>query len=585
MAQVPYSGVPSISPSFGGATPNVSVSTPGGAFGEGVAKGLSTLGHNIGDAGGELWKAAVQLQEIQNRSEADRADSKFMESTAELHAKYNSLQGDAAAKALPDHVEALKKARADVREGLSNPAVQRMYDSQTLGTMGRNIFNAAGHAAVQTKVAAIDSVTQRISTTIATAANSDDPAEVASARQKIKGLNGQLHSLKGTTDSIPDSERVINSSLDANVIQRLARTDPYAADQMLKDKKPSLTAEDYDRTEQKVTSQRRAVGAVNIAQDVYRENKSETGKPEVSLETMQEQARAKAKAMAPDDPIFEQHAVQSVNAIYNQNKKAAQDFRWTNNETINTAIQNGVRDIQQLRADPQVAAAIDNLPAKERLAIPAKINAYNAAANKVANDDTFNQLKGLSYNDVEAFLNTDIYSQRLSQTQMNDLAKVQQQIKKQQGSDPRVMRAQEWMRGAFGKELESLGIFRRTERNKDAYDNYTGMTQQALDLYQEEHKKPMSYKEFIDNVAPQLLRSKTIVPGFFNLSTVGLGDYGSHNEVPLVKGTVPEAFGNQLKSDVIAAGGVEPSPEQIYRAWTRTEMMKLFKKKAGSGGE
>lgn len=583
MAQVPYTGVPTAAPSFGGATPSVSVNTPNEAFGGGVAKGIQALGHGIGDAGDQLWKAAVGLQEIQNRSEADRADSKFMESTAQLHANFNSLQGDAAAKALPDHVEALKKARADVRETLTNPAVQRMYDSQTLGTMGRNIFNAAGHAASQTKVAAIDSVTQRIATSIATAANSDDPAEVASTRQKIKGLNVQLHTLKGTPDSIPDSERVINSSLDANVIQRLARTDPYAADKMLKDKKPSLTAEDYDRTEAKVTTQRRAVGAVNIAQDVVKANKDADGDITGSLETLQEQARAKARAMAPDDPILEQHAVSSVNGIYNQIKKANQDARWSNNDTVNTKIQNGVKDVQQLRADPEAAAAMDALPAKDRIGIPAKINAYNASRDKVANNETYNQLKGLSYNDVEAFLNTDIYSQKLSQSQMVDLAKEQQKIKQRQGSDPRVMRAQEWMKGAYGKELEALGIFRRTERNKDAFDTYTGMLQQSLDLYQEQNKKPMPYKEFIDNVAPQLLRSKTIVPGFFNTSTIGLGDWGTHNEIPLVKGSVPEAFTNQLKSDVIAAGGAEPSPEQIYRAWTRTEMMKLFKKKATSG--
>lgn len=583
MAQVPYTGVPSVTPSFSGATPNVSVNAPAEAFGGGIARGLEHLGHGVGELGGDLWRAATQLQEIQNRSEADRADSKFMEATAGLHANYNSLQGDAAAKALPDHIEALKKARSDVRGTLTNPAVQRMYDSQTLGTMGRNIFNAAGHAAQQTKVAAIDSVSQRMSTTIATAANSDDPAEVDAARYKLKGLNVQLHTLKGTTESIPDSEKVVNSSLDANVIRRLARTDPYAADQQLKAKKFSMTAEDYDRTDQVVTSQRRAVGATNIAQGIYNENRSEDGKPEVSLETMQEKARTKAREMAPDDPILEQHAVQSVNAIYNQNKKAAQDFRWTNNDTINTKIQSGVKDIQQLRADQEAAAAMDALPAKDRIGIPAKINAYNAARDKVANNDTYNQLKGLSYNDVESFLNTDITTQQLSQSQMNDLMKEQQKIKKQQGSDPRVMRAQEWMRGAFGKELEALGIFRRTDRNKDAYDNYTGMTQQALDLYQEEHKKPMPYKEFIDNVAPQLLRSKTIVPGFFNTSTIGLGDWGTHNEVPLVKGAVPDAFATQLKSDVIAAGGAEPSPEQIYRAWTRTEMMKLFKKKPTSG--
>jgi len=36
----------------------------------------------------------------------------------------------------------------------SNPMAQKMFDGSSLSFMGRTIFNAAGHAAQQTKVAA-----------------------------------------------------------------------------------------------------------------------------------------------------------------------------------------------------------------------------------------------------------------------------------------------------------------------------------------------------------------------------------------------------------------------------------------------
>ena len=86
MATIPYSPVFNNAPNSGG-TSGVSVNTPDDAFGGGVARGLKHLGAGIGsDAGGELWKAATELQDLQNRTEADKADTEYMTSVAQMRA-------------------------------------------------------------------------------------------------------------------------------------------------------------------------------------------------------------------------------------------------------------------------------------------------------------------------------------------------------------------------------------------------------------------------------------------------------------------------------------------------------------------
>ena len=240
---------------------------------------------------------------------------------------------------------------------------------------------------------------------------------------------------------------------------------------------------------------------------------------------------------------------------------------------VNGGIAAGVKNVQELRANPQVAAAIDALPPDKQNAIPGMINRYNAARDKVSNEENYFKLKGMASNDVEGFLNTDLTSQGLAKGDIDKLTTLQKKLKAIPDSDPRVNRAVTQIRGAMGAQLEALDVFKRTEKNKDDYDKYTGALQQALDVFQEANTRPPNYKELTEDIAPAVI--KTIQePGFFNI-----GGYGTTNDVPRFKATVPDDFAEKLITDVKSKGGLQPTPEQIQRAYTRTQFMQLYGKK------
>ena len=162
MPQVPYSGVPSVAP---GGTPrsryqaDVSAQT----FGGGVGQALESLGGQLKSSGNELFERGVAMQTLYNQSEAQEADARYTEQAALLHADYNSLEGKNAVDAYPAYIENLKKSRQEIRDGLSNETSQKLFESASNGTMGRTIFNGAGHAASQNKKYASTASTARIS--------------------------------------------------------------------------------------------------------------------------------------------------------------------------------------------------------------------------------------------------------------------------------------------------------------------------------------------------------------------------------------------------------------------------------------
>src|SRR5262245_27102068 len=140
MPQVPYNPVPSVEPDTSG-TRGISINAPGIAFGETVAAAIGHLGQTIEHAEGKVWNRAVALHELQNESEARQADANYMEQAAKLHADYSSLRGEAAVKGLDGHIKDLKDVRVQIRDGLSTDSAKKKFDSQSMGFLGRNIFN------------------------------------------------------------------------------------------------------------------------------------------------------------------------------------------------------------------------------------------------------------------------------------------------------------------------------------------------------------------------------------------------------------------------------------------------------------
>lgn len=564
MVQVPYKPVADVPRDI--STPRVSIQTDIAAFGGTVAQATEHLGKTVEGAGDELFKRALALQQLKNESEAKEADTDYMITAGKLHADYSSLQGKAAVDAYPKYIEDLRQARTARRDDMSNDMARKMYDSQSLSTMGRTIFNGAGHAATENKKWAMGTAKAQIDLD----ANevSDSPKDDVLFQQKLERTRNnvaQLSTLQGFEEGSPqarDLEKDQTSKLWLQRITGLSRKAPFDAKSMLEKSAKNMTEADYLKADQIVTSTGRAVGAANIAQEID---------PTKPLAEQEADAREKAKKFSPDDPLLEQHAVSAVRGNYNQSKYAKNQEDYTNQQAIDAAIGQGVKNEQELRANPDVAKAIDSLPANKRNAIPGAINRFNAARDKVANEDSFMKLWGMSNNDVEGFLNIDPTSQQLNQSQMKAIMDRQQKLKSIPAQDPRVNRAITVMRGSMGAQIEALGIFRRTEQNKDDYDHFTGAMSSAIDVWTEQHKTAPTAKDINETIGPQVIQQR-IEKKYF-----GLWD----TKRPFYDQDVPDKFADQVKADVIAKGGVEPSKEQLYRAWIQSQTIKLYGKKDG----
>lgn len=587
--QVPYTPVASEKPSSSG-TPSFSPSVSANAFGGQAAEAMGTaakmvghadvalygqisdLGKEIGKVGNEMWERAVALQQLRNDTEARDAEAKYMIDAGTLHANYNSLTGKAAVDAFPAYMEGLTKAREKIRDNLTNDDAKRRYDGPSQTLLSRSIFNGASHAATANKQWQLTTAKSEMELDAKTV--EDDPQNDILFQQKLmrtRNNAAQISLLQGNDpNSAPEQELALKaqSALWSQRIIGLSRTAPFEAGALLDANKTKMTGADFLKVDNTVRAQSRAVGSRNIANEVYTSSLDEEGNLTKTLTQMEKEVDARAKELSPNDPILAHQAVAALQGKFNQDKSARRQEEVTNIQTVAGGIEKGVRDIRDLRQDPKVAAAIDALPESKRLAIPGQINRYNAARDKVSNQDEYQRLYGLSNNDVEGFLNTDLTQEKLSQEDMRKLQEKQRKMKEVPNSDPRVGRAIGQIRGAMGSQLEALKIYKREAGNKDEYDKFTGAVQQALDVWTEENKKPPTYKDVVETIGPQVL--KTIKePGML---------WGT-NDVPFFKQSIPSTFSDKVKADVVSKGGVEPTEEQIRRAYIRTEFIKLYGKK------
>jgi hypothetical protein len=512
------------------------------------------------------------MQDLANHSEAQQADADYMEKAGLIHAKFSALQGKDRVDAFPQYMQDLKDERKKIGDGLSNDMSRKLFDSQSLSTMGRSIFNGAGVAADANKQYAINANESQIKQQRDLAATSNNPADVEAARGKIKQLASEHAALLGQ-DPVSGSEyeRTINSSLDANNIKHMARTDPIAAGEELEKRRSRMTQADYEATRNSVDNQNRAVGSVNIAQSVIKAHTDDDGNINVGFEQLRKEAENRATRDAPNDALMTKHTEDALRGLYNQKIYADKQFRWENTQTVDAAIQNGVKNIQELRADPKVAAAIDGLPKSEQLKLPARINAYNAARDKVWNQEAMTTISGLRNNDVEAFLNLNPADPKLNlaQPQQQQVLSWQRADKKNQNGDPRVSRALTWLRDARGAELAALGVYHRDSRNPDDYDHMTGTLQSALDLWAETKGKPATYDEVVNTIGPQVIKSRA-VPGWL---------FGTNNQPffkPDVNSEEYKLFKRKAIEDVTAQGQPEPTEAEIDKAYTRVQLMKLY---------
>lgn len=269
MPQVPYQPFASEQASSQGA-PSISVNAPVAAFGGATGQALSHLGAQLEKSGDELFNRAIAIQQLRDESLAREADADYTERAGLLHAEYNSLQGKSAVEAFPKYMENLRNTREELREGLQGDYARRIYDTSSRSTMGRTIFNGAGHAATSGKKWAVDASTARVAgwKDVALSAPHDD----ISFKASLDGLREEIETRAAVGGWGPEqtdhamAEEV--SGLWSNRIVGLARTQPWAAKDMLEKNRTKILGQHMEKVDKVVDQHLVTTGSRNISDAV-----------------------------------------------------------------------------------------------------------------------------------------------------------------------------------------------------------------------------------------------------------------------------------------------------------------------------
>lgn len=467
------------------AIPKFRVDTPLAAFGGASAQATEAFGSQLAHAGDELFKRAEALQQLKNETEARDADAQFQIEAGKMHAQYNSLEGlQAGPDALEKHTKDLEELRQKVRGGLSNDAARKLYDGPSTSTMGRTIFSAAGHSAQQMKVANDRSLDAQMTATMNQGAQfSKDPRALAQGEAQIRAYSRQrAENTGGTKETVDTFEFGKVSDYWTSAILSTAETDPWAATKMLEANKSKLDAKDLPRVEAQIQTKQNMIGARNIADEVNADLRKDPTGAGKSLQARLEDADKIAESRAPNNPVLKDVARNQVIAQYRQATGAKKEFDQGNRDAVSDALVSPpggktIHTVDELRAVPGLDAKINSLPPKEQEALQGRINRYNAAADKEANEQNYKYLLGLSRSEPDKFLSMDLTSEKLNQSQMNKLYTEQKNIRRHPEDDGRVLHAMSVMRA----DLQAAGVNAKDDVKR--YYTYQGAMQDALAQY------------------------------------------------------------------------------------------------------
>src|SRR5712664_2051469 len=330
MPQVPGL-VPTETPSLGGA-PNINVAVPTDAFGGAVGHALEGLGRDISGAGDKIWQQAMNMQGLQNETEAKNADAEYMMKAGMKHAEFNVKEGNnASPQAMEAHIKELQDLRVATRSGLSNPMAQKMFDGSSLSFMGRTIFNAAGHAAQQTKVAANNASTARVAATQDNIAGA--PTDDVTFQRGVRAIQSEVEAQGRNSGWSPEqTEETSKQKVSETLAKRtasLARTDAIGAQKMYEQgaKSKALLPMDALKVQATIQTQYRQQGSRIIADQVLGKLRDGDDEGDKSLNDYISEGMTKVTEgdLDKNDPLFKDFVRERITADYNRHKSVVRD--------------------------------------------------------------------------------------------------------------------------------------------------------------------------------------------------------------------------------------------------------------------
>lgn len=291
MPQVPYTGVPTVAPQDT-PIPRYDAQVSPDMFGANIGNAVRQLGQTEDNVGNEIFQRGIAMQDLYNHSEAQDADAQYMQKAGELHANYSSLSGKEAVDGYPKYIQDLQQARTDTRDNLSNIMSQKIFDASSLSTMGRTIFNGAGHAATENKSYALGASNARVQAisdrTLSTPADEDAFQDGLQDSEDEIRAQGQLKGL--APEAVDEAVAQTKSELWSQRIKGLVKVQPFTAGKMLAQatKDGDVVGEDIGKLTNIVQQARNTVGARQISQQTLTGAGNRYGAGPVDIKQAQE---------------------------------------------------------------------------------------------------------------------------------------------------------------------------------------------------------------------------------------------------------------------------------------------------------
>lgn len=514
MPQVPYQPFPTAQPSEQG-TPRVRVGTSIEAFGGGVAQALGQLGQTVGHAGDELFSRAIALQQLNNETEAKEADAQYMIAAGELHARYSALEGKAAVDAYPQYQKDLNETRVKFRQGLSSAMAQRMYDSSSLSTMSRSIFNGAGHAASQQKAWVIGTADSKMK--LDAQEVEDNPRDEVGQQRKLRAIDGNVDTIaaaKGWGNEQTEYAKKLQKSklLSAGIIG-LSKEAPLEAQERLDKVKTELDQDDYDRAKARVDINTRNQGARIISDQVTGYLKADPSSDRKTLQDLLKDSDELIAKHGIEDPIAIDEVHRRVRQNYYSIKRDDADARKDDLMFVQgkaAGVDGGPKPTNLdalFAADPMMQPRYARLNPKEQIGVQKMLeqNAKGDVLDTPESRQAYHTYLGMAQNQPQEFGNVNVWGLPIPHRWQKQLWDLQVKQWKNPGDNPQVRRAFTTLMPMLPNEVKQPG---------DTRNAFTGALQEALMDYQAENQK-MPNRDEIQKMGRTLL---TTIPktGWFS---------------------------------------------------------------------
>lgn len=580
--------VPDVAPSEQG-TPELNLSVPVDAFGGAVGHALSDIGSDIVHGSDQIWQRAIDLQNLNNETAAKDADAKYMIQSGKLHADFLNKEGEnAGPEALAAHIQQLQDLRTQIRQGL-NPMAARMYDASSLSFMGRNIFNAAGHSGQQVKVAANNASQARVQ--IAQNQMGDNPTDEVGVQRASRVIQSEVASQGAQNGWSPDQIKATTqtqlSTGIAHQILGIAKTNAIGAQKALDTARKNnlITNQDADRVQASVQTQFRDQGSRLIADKVLADRRAgEDGEDEKTEDDYVQEGLAEAEKYNSDDPLFSDFVRDRIITQYKKQKMIERDTADQNVTTIGKALMQSNQEglaptsIEELKAiDPEVSKAWDALSAQpkvqQQILNQLQRNASGANRQPITpeNLQAFHMWKGIAISgddDARAgFMSHNFAAEpKMAVSQKNALMNLQDSMRKQSASDPRVARALNILR----PDMVAAGIDPRGgDVNRQSYYQYTGALADALEQFQTDHPGKMPSIDEVKTIGAQLMQEH---------ATGRRGWLMFDKETaPFYQLPVPEGDYDRIKADPAwTKRGITPTDSMIQRVYHAEKFRQFY---------